>query len=58
VFDYQIDASRLVTELERYGDGIASVDVFQDARLEFVADGDIGQFADVVGEEIPVSRLW
>lgn len=58
VFDYQIDASTLVESLERRKEDIASVDVFQDARLEFVAGDDVGQFEEVVGDDVQVSRLW
>lgn len=58
VFDYQIDASTLVESLERRKEDIASVDVFQDARLEFVAGDDLGQFEEVVGGDVQVSRLW
>lgn len=57
VFDYQIEASHLLDALHRADDGIASIDLFQDNRLEFTADGAVGTFEDVV-DDLSVGRLW
>lgn len=58
VFDYQIDASHLVEAIRKANPGIAAVEVFQDSRLEFVADEDIGNFEEVAGDAFDVEPLW
>jgi CRISPR-associated protein Csh2 len=58
VSDYELDVSTLVFSLERHQETLKDIEVFQDARLQFAANGERGAFQDVVGDAVEVSHLW
>jgi len=60
VSDYEIDVSTLLTSLDRYNGDLVSVDIHQDPRLTFRADGQTGTFDEIasgVADLNPISVL-
>lgn len=55
--DYEIDASTLIDSMERVNGGLLSIDVHQDPRLTFRANGTTGTFAEVAGDTFDINEI-